>query len=115
ALKRPGPALFDLVRDARQRDERPELARASGELERSDVVLDAVVVTRERGRAEQVDRAVRADEARAGRGGLRCDDERRGDRGETREEPTHTSLLSGPEPGMLCMTTGGLRGSRGPD
>src|SRR5205814_7745929 len=99
ALKGPGAALLDLVGNTRQRDERPELARATGELERGDVVLDAVVVASEGRRAKQVDRAVRADEARAGRGRLRRCDERRGDRGKASEEPSHSSLLSGLGPG----------------
>jgi len=64
-------------------------------------VLDAIVITSEGRRAEQVDRAVRADQARARRGRLRRDHKRRGDRGKASEEPSHTSLLSGTLAGML--------------
>ena len=95
ALQGPVPALFDGARDAGERDEGAELAGAAGELERGDVVLDTVVITRERGGAEQVDRAVGADETRAGCGRLCRTDERRDHRGKDREEPSHTSLLSG--------------------
>ena len=50
--------------------DRAEGAAAARELERRDVVLDAVVVARERRRPEQVDGAVRADQAAAGEAGV---------------------------------------------
>ena len=109
-LEGPVAAALDLVRNAGQRDERAELAAAARELERRDVVLDAVVVASEGRRAEQIDRAVRPDEARARRGGLRRGGERGDDRRGSREERSHTVLLSG-VPGNGGMTLAGPRGS----
>ena len=64
-LERPVAASLDVRRHARERHEAAELAAASRELERGDVVLHAVVVARERRGPKQVDRAVGADEAAA--------------------------------------------------
>ncbi len=66
ALEGPVAALLDLRRDPGEWRERPERPAAAGELERGDVVLLAVVVARQRRRAEQVDRAVRPDQPAAG-------------------------------------------------
>ena len=49
---------IDLRGNARERDDRAELASAAGERERRDVVLDAVVVRGERRGAKEVDGAV---------------------------------------------------------
>ena len=79
ALEGPVAALHDARRDAGQGSDRAELAAAAGELEGGDVVLDAVVIARERRRPEQVDCAVRSDQAAAGegRGGRQEDRQRR--------------------------------------
>src|SRR5438045_924504 len=58
-LERPVAAADDVARDARQRHERAEPPAAASELERRDVVLDAVVVAGERRGAEQIDGTVR--------------------------------------------------------
>src|SRR5207237_4147497 len=55
ALQGPVAAALDLGGDAWQRDDGAELPAAARELERRDVVLDAVVVGGECGGAEQVD------------------------------------------------------------
>src|SRR5688572_33027994 len=60
-LERPCAAALDLRWHARQRDQRAELSAAALELERRHVMLDAVVVRRERGGTAEVHRAVRAD------------------------------------------------------
>ena len=65
-LEGPVAALLDARRDRGQRRDRAERAAAAGELERRDVVLDAVVVAGERRRPEEVDRAVRSDEPATG-------------------------------------------------
>ena len=77
ALEGPVAALLDLRRhpgEWRQRAERPATA---GELERGDVVLLAIVVARQRRRAEQVDRAIRPDQPATGehRRGPDCEKE----------------------------------------
>src|SRR5207244_10898177 len=69
-LEGPIAAALDRARDAGKRDERTELAAPPRELERGHVVLHSVVVAGEGGGAEQIDRAVRADEPGARRGGL---------------------------------------------
>ena len=83
ALEGPVAALLDARRDPGERRQRAERAAAAGELEGGDVVLRAVVVGGQRRRAQQVDRAVRADQAAAGegrRGRQRDDEERRAPR-----------------------------------
>ena len=67
ALEGPVAALLDLRGDPGERRQRPELATAAtGELEGRDVVLHAVVVGGQGRGPQQVDRAVRADQAAAG-------------------------------------------------
>ena len=66
ALEGPVAALLDARRLVRERDDRAELLAATGVLEGGDVVLDTVVVGRERGGAQEADRPVRADEPTAG-------------------------------------------------
>ncbi len=78
ALERPAAALLDLRWHSRQRDQRAELAAAALELEGGHVVLDAVVVGGQSGRAAQVDRAVRADQPGAGVGVTRTAPDDRG-------------------------------------
>ena len=75
ALQRPIAAALDLRWHAGQRDEGAELAAAALELEGRDVVLDAVAVAGEGGRAAEVDRAVGADEPGAGLGQARVRDQ----------------------------------------
>src|SRR4030095_9194299 len=65
-LERPVPATDDLRRHARERDDRTELPRPSGELERGDVVLDPPVVGGERRGADERDAPVRVHEPTAG-------------------------------------------------
>ena len=68
ALEGPVPASHHLVRDAGERDDRPDRLTGAGELERRHVALHAVVVGGQRGRSGQLDRAVLAHEPAAGRG-----------------------------------------------
>ena len=56
-------------------------------------MLDAVVVPGESGGTEQVDRAVGADEARAGCGRLGSGDERGDEDCRASDEPSHTVVL----------------------
>jgi hypothetical protein len=58
ALERPVAAFLDQRRDGGERYQRAELPATALELERGDVVLDAIVVAREGRGAQQVDRAV---------------------------------------------------------
>ena len=70
-LQRPVAAALDGGRHRRQRHDRPDLLALAGELERRDVALDAGVIRRQRGRADQLDRAVLAHQAAARAGGRR--------------------------------------------
>src|SRR5437867_5659616 len=93
ALERPVAALFHGGGNTWQGNERAELPASALELERRDVVLDAVVVAGEGRRPEQVDRAVGADQARAGRRRLRTHDEGCHDCCRAGDEPSHTVVL----------------------
>ena len=70
-------AALDISRDAGQRNERPELAAATEELEGRHVVLDAIVVGGKRRRPPEVHGPVRANEPRTGVGRRRPGDDRR--------------------------------------
>ncbi len=66
ALQRPVAALDHLGRNAGQRDDRADLGGVGArELERRHVVLDTVVVRRERRRSSETDGTVRGDESSA--------------------------------------------------
>ena len=84
ALQRPVAAADYLRGDGRQRHDRPELRAAALELEPGDVVLDAVVVRRERRGPHELDGPVRRDERPAGERGAGTEDQHEG--GGAREE-----------------------------
>ena len=91
---------------------RAERAAAAGELERGDVVLDAVVVAGEGGRAQQVDGAVGADEAAAGERRAGGDEQCGGCRGKSQQASHGRDLpAGGPIGGPVRVTQAG-RGSR---
>ena len=66
ALERPVAALLDTRRYPGEWRQAAEGTPAAGEFERGDVVLDPVVVARERRRPQEVDRPVGTDEPAAG-------------------------------------------------
>ena len=94
ALERPVAALLDARGDARERRDRAEGAAAALELECRHVVLDAVVVARERRRSEQVDGAIRPDEPAAGEGRAGHEDGCQGGSEESRRQSSGASRTS---------------------
>src|SRR5690349_3626603 len=58
SLQRPRTAAFDAGRHVRQWNERPELSAATEKGERRDVMLNPVVVRRERSCPSEIDRPV---------------------------------------------------------
>ena len=78
------PPRSTSVGNVRQRDDRAHLLALPGELERRHVALDTVVVGGQRGRADQLDRAVLADEPPAGAGRHRGGDGQRADGDQSR-------------------------------
>jgi hypothetical protein len=65
-LERPVAALLDARRYSGERRQAAERASATSELEGRHVMLDPVVITRERRRPQEIDRPIRSDEPAAG-------------------------------------------------
>ena len=100
ALEGPVAALLDGRRLVREGDDRAELPAAPGVLEGRDVVLDPLVVARERRRPQQADRSVGADQAAAGEGRCRDADDRDGRGRDSGRDASHGAPPDGGDPSV---------------